>query len=60
MNAPIWYKDTEEWLLSKGTWFIAGGLIVLIAISSFLLIAVLYKKKYAIPAAAWITYMFMP
>ena len=57
---PSWYKDTEKWLLKNGTGVISVGLIVLIMVSLFFLVSVNSEKKYAIPAAAWVTYMFMP
>lgn len=60
MQQPVWYKDTEKVLLEHGKPAIALGLILLIAISLFFLIALLGSNKYSIPAAAWVTYMFMP
>ena len=60
MQAPIWYKDTEKWLLHYGKWAIVLGLVTIILDSVYFLVAVLFNGKYAIPAATWITYVFIP
>lgn len=60
MKQPVWYRDTEKWLLEKGRWPITIGLVILILVSAFFLAAIWWREKYAIPAAAWVTYMFMP
>ncbi len=60
MAQPVWYTDTENWLLEHGKFPIVAGLVVLIAVSAFFLLMVLSEDKYAVPAAIWVTYMFMP
>lgn len=60
MKQPIWYQDTEKWLLSHGKVPIAIGLIGLIGVSGYFLYELTVKEKGAVPAAAWVTYMYMP
>lgn len=58
---PSWYRDTEKWLLRNGgREAIALGLVGVIAVSSVFLVAVWVDKKWAVPAAAWVTYLYMP
>lgn len=57
---PAWYAKLEAWLLEKGTPTISALLLVVILVSLFLLVAVAVKRRNAVPAAAWLTYLFMP
>ena len=58
IKEPPWYTKTEAELL-KVRPLLYIGLIALIGISIFFLVQ-LIRGKSAIPAAAWVTYMFMP
>ncbi len=54
------YKNLESYLLKEGSIPIAISLIIIASISTFLLINLIKKKKWAILATAWIVYVFMP
>ncbi len=54
------YKNAENFLLKEGTFPIAISLIVIAAISIYLLINLVDKKKMAVLATAWVVYVFMP
>lgn len=60
MTQPVWYRDTEEFLLAHGKWPITLGLVGLVGVSGYFLYTLWAKEKGAIPAAAWVTYMYMP
>ena len=59
MPSLPWYRGVENWLLEHGRLPIAFGLIVMIVISAWLLLAVSVGQQ-LVAAAAWVTYMFMP
>lgn len=57
-NPPPWYKKVEDELL-KVRWLLWLALLVLVGVSVYFIIELARGKK-AIPAALWVTYMFMP
>ena len=59
MKQPAWYRAGERFLLDYGRVPLVLGLVVLIGVSAALLVGVL-RGRWALPAAAWVTYMFMP
>lgn len=59
MKGPIWYAETEKWLLKYGTVPLMVILLLIILISGYFLVMVA-RGKMAIPAAFWATYVIMP
>ena len=58
-EAAVWYRASERFLLRYGRWPLVLALLGLIGISAVFLVQVL-RGRWAIPAAAWVTYMYMP
>ncbi len=60
MKQPAWYTATENFLLKHGKWPITIGLGVTAGVSAYFLWKLWAEDKGAVPAAAWVTYVFMP
>jgi len=59
MKQPIWYKESEKFILNKGKGTILILLVVVILISLFFIVEI-KNKRMALPAATWLVYLFMP
>ena len=58
LKGPVWYRKTEKFLLDARP-LLYLGLIALIVISAYFLWEVAHGRK-VVPAALWVTYMWMP
>ncbi len=56
---PVWYRDTEKWLLAHRGW-LTVGLVVIFVVTAYLAYDLWVYKKGAVKTAAWLTYLFMP